>query len=258
MAEQTPGQNPHVINDLVPGVIAALANKTDITPQNAAIWIKKTLLNLTASYKFEELRVQGPMVTVGPGMGYQGSNFQYLISQFLNAGDDYTLQESPVIFLTPTQAATAGLVNAGTTSGAVVGYPLPYMTPTAIQTLLFIPGGIPSRYTRYGNQFWIGTQPGMPYQMYLPYQRSHPFNDSNLLQSPLYIPTRFEDLIEYSAALRGANENRWPDQVKNLREIIYGDPKGEGEPGLLKAMVSQITMDQDKSTRQVIPTVSRY
>ena len=44
--------------------------------------------------------------------------------------------------------------------------------------------------------------------------------------------------------MRGANENRWPDQVKNLQVLLYGDPKGNGEPGLLKAMVSQ--MDETK------------
>jgi hypothetical protein len=259
MAEQLPANNPHLISDLVPGVIAALANKTDITPQNAAIWIKKTLLNFSESYQLEELRRVGPVVTIGPGMGYNGSNYEYLISTFLqNTGDDYTLFEDPVIFLTPTTATQAGLVNAGTTSGSVVGYGMDYMTPKAIQSLLFIPGGIPFKYTRYGNRFWFGTQPGAPYQVYVPYQVRHPFNDSNLLQSQLFVPTSWEDVIEYAAAMRGANENRWPDQVKNLRELLYGDPKGQGEPGLLKAMESQITRDQTKSTRQVTPMIQRY
>jgi hypothetical protein len=260
MAEQLPANNPHLISDLVPGVIAALANKTDITPQNAAIWIKKTLLNFSESYQLEELRRVGPVVTIGPGMGYNGSNYEYLISYFLqNASDDYTLMEDPVIFLNPTVATTAGLVNQGTmNASAVVGYAMDAMTAKAIQPLLFIPGGIPFKYCRYGNKFWFGTSPGQPYQVYLPYQVRHPFNDSNLLQSPVYVPTSYEDIIEYSAAMRGANENRWPDQVQNLRIILYGDPKGEGEPGLLKALVSQVTRDQNKSVRQITPMVNRY
>jgi hypothetical protein len=259
MAEQTPGQNPHLISDLVPGVIAALANKTDVTSQQASIWLKKTLLNLSENYPTPELERTGPIVTIGPGLGYNGSNYEYLISTFLeNAGDDYSLMSDPVIFLTPTTATRASLVNAGTTSGSVVGYGMDYMTPKAIQSLLFIPGGIPFKYTRHGNKFWFGTQPGAPYQVYLPYQIRHPFNDSNLLQSRVYVSTSWEDIVEYSAAMRGANENRWPDQVTNLKNLIYSDPLGQGEPGLLKALTSQISRDQSKSVRQVTPMVNRY
>ena len=100
---ETPAQNPHLISDLVPGVVAALAGKTNITPQTAAVWIKKTLLNLSETYPFEELRRVGPIVTIGPGLGYNGSNYEYLITPFLlNPSDDYTLLEDPVIFLNPT------------------------------------------------------------------------------------------------------------------------------------------------------------
>jgi hypothetical protein len=260
MAEQTPGQNPHVINDLVPGVIEALANKTDITPQQCAVWIRKTLLNLSENYPTPELERVGPIVTIGPGMGYNGSNFEYLISSFLQTGaDDYTLMSDPVIFLNPTNATTAGLVNQGTmNASAVVAYAMDFMTPKAIQPLLFIPGGIPFKYTRYQNRFWFGTSPGQPYQVYLPYQIRHPFNDSNLLQSPLYISTSWEDIVEYAAAMRGANANRWPDQVENIRKLMYSDPLGQGEPGLLKAMTSQISRDETKSVRQVTPRVERY
>jgi hypothetical protein len=240
-------------------VVDALAGKTNISQSQAASAVKKTLLNLTETYKFEELRVIGPMVTIGPGLGVGGSNFQYYVSEFLNSGDDMTLSEDPVIFLNPTLAASAGLVNAGTSpAGAVVGYGMEYVTPKAIQPLLFIPGGIPFKYTRYGNQFWFGSQPGQPYQVYLPYQVRHPFMDSNLPQTPLRIPTSWEDIVEYSAALRLAQTNNWPDMVKQLRIVLYGDPKGNGEPGLLKSMVSQITRDQANSTRQVIPMVARY
>jgi hypothetical protein len=257
---ETPAQNPHLISDLVPGVIEALSGKTNITPQTAAVWIKKTLLNLSESYPLPELERIGPIVTIGPGLGYNGSNYEYLISSFLqNASDDYTMMEDPVIFLNPTTAATPGLVNSGTANaGAVVGYSMDYMTPKAIQPLLFIPGGIPFKYTRYQNRFWFGTSPGQPYQTYLPYQLRHPFNDSNLLQSRLHITTSWEDIIEYGAAMRGAIANRWPDQMKTIHDLIYSDPISQGEPGLLKALMPQIARDERKSTRQLMPQVGRY
>lgn len=133
-----------------------------------------------------------------------------------------------------------------------------YMTMKAIQPLLFVPGGVPFKYTRYGQFFLFGSQPGQNYQVYLPYQRRHPFNDENLPASPLFFSPQWEDVVEYAAALRGAHARRWPDMVKYLREILYGDPKDPGNPGLLKSTALQIQMDETKSTRQLMPHVERY
>lgn len=254
-----PGTNPRVINDLFEGVQEALFGK-DITPLQSARWVARTLKNLTGKYPFEELRVKGPMMTIGPGLGNNGSNYEYFVSSFLNAGDDLTLMENPVIFLSPTQAQQVNLVGTGQPFGtSPVGYPMDYMTPTAIQTMLFISGGIPFKWTRYGQFFWFGTQPGSPFQMYLPYQRRHPFQDANLPQSPIFIPPDWEDIVQYSAALRGAQALRWPEQVNQMREILYGDPKNpKGRPGLLAAMDLQIERDQQKSSRQLMPVVARY
>jgi hypothetical protein len=255
----SPGTNPRVINDLFPGVQEALFGK-NITPQQSAIWVRKTLENLTAKYPFEELRVKGPLVNLGPGLGNQGSNYEYAVSYFLNAGDDMTLSENPVIFLSPAQAQQVNLVGTGTPFGtSPVGYGMDYVTPKAIQTMLFIPGGIPFKFTRYGQYFWFGPQPGNTYQCYLPYQRRHPFQDANLGASPLFIPPEWQDICEYAAALRGAQSLRWPEQVKWMREILYGDPKNpEGRPGLLSAIDLQIERDQQKSSRQLMPVVARY
>jgi len=261
MQANLPGQNPHTLNDLVAGVQEALQYKTNITPQNCAVWLRKAILNITESYPFEELRQPGPLVTIGPSLWFNTSNYMYPISMFLNQGDDYTLMEDPVIFLTNTDATTAGLINAGMTnvdSTAVVGYPMDYMTPKAIQPLLFIPGGVPFKYTRYGGMFWFGSQPGQNYQIYLPYQRRHPFVEGDMLSSLLYFPTSWEMVMEYSAAILGAHANRWPDMVQQLKLILYGDPKNPFEPGLIKSLQPQIQRDQNKSTRQLIPVVGRY
>ena len=217
--------------------------------------MKRALQNLTESEIFEELRRIGPLVTIGPGMGVNGSNYIYSISKFLNPGDDYTLMEDPVIILSTTDGASA-FNTPGSISNSVT-YAMDYMTPKAIQPLIGIGGGIPFKYTRFGGNFWFGTQPGQPYQVFLPYQVRYPFA-SNLPDTQLFVPTSWEEVIEYSAAMRGAEERRWPDMVKDLKIILYGDPKRQDEPGLLKAMKLQIERDQNKSTRQIIPSVQRY
>lgn len=254
MINNLPGQNPHKIGDLYPGIIAKLQNRTDISLQQASQWVRRALLDITESMIFEELRRYGPLVTVGPGMGYQGSNFMYLISTYLRPGDDYTLMEDPVIFLTSTSGQAFDFFGMVTDS---VGFGMEYMTMKAIQPLLYIGGGIPFKYTRYGQFFLFGTQPGQPYQTYLPYQIRHPFT-SNLPESPLFIPTSWEEIVEYSAAMRGAEERRWPDMVKDLKFVLYGDPKTPDQPGILSARKLQIERDQNKSTRQLIPVVQRY
>lgn len=261
MRTNLPGENPHTINDLVDGVQEALQYKSTATPQLCAKWLRKAILNITENYHFTELEVSGPLVTVGPMLGFNGSNYQYLISTFLNEGDDYTLSEDPVIFLTPTQALSVGLINAGAatnTTTATIGYPMDYMSPKAIQPILFVPGGVPFRYTRYGNQFWFGPQPGQNYQVYFPYQRRHPFNEGDMLSSPLYFPTSWEQVMEYAAAILGAHASRWSDMIPILKSVLYGDPKNQQEPGLLKALQPQVKRDASKSTRQLVPVVSRY
>lgn len=254
MINNLPGSNPHKIGDLYQGIINKLQGRTDITPQLAANWCRRALLDITESMIFEELRRVGPIVTIGPGLGVNGSNFMYAISAYLNPGDDYTLMEDPVIFLTSTTGQSFATASQATNA---VSYAMDYMTPKAIQPLISIGGGIPFKYTRYGQTFWFGTQPGQPYQTYLPYAVRHPFT-SNLVDSPLFIPTSWEEIVEYSAAMRGAEERRWPDMVKDLKFVLYGDPKNPMEPGILKARKMQIERDQNKSTRQLVPFVQRY
>jgi hypothetical protein len=255
------------INQLINKVKAALQNRPDVSETQTnpemrpSAWIRDTLRELTANYPFEELRVSGPLVTVGPGLGYQGSNYKYPVSMFLNPGDDMTLMDDPVIFLNPTQAAQAGLTvnNAFNT----VAYPLDYLTMKAIQPMLFIQGGIPFRYTRQGNMFLFGTQPGQPYNMYLPYQIRHPFNP-DLVTTPIRMPPEWNDVVAYAAAERGAVMLRWNDQASYLHQLLFGDPSSQmkdgtlGRPGLISARLFQIERDRRLSTVQISPMVSRY
>jgi hypothetical protein len=262
-----PAAATQTINGLVNKVKAALQNRPDVSETQAnpemrpSGWIRDTLRELTANYPFEELRKPGPLVTIGPGLGYQRSNYMYPVSMFLFAGDDMTLMEDPVIFLNPIQAASVGFV--GTVTGSTVAYPMDYLTPKAIQPMLFIPGGIPFRYTRYGNMFWFGTQPGSNFNVYLPYQVRHPF-DPSLPTTPIKVPQEWEDIVAYGAAERGAVTLRWNDQASYLHNLLYGDPASQlkdgtlGRPGLIAARLLQQERDRRLSTIQITPMVSRY
>jgi len=262
------------INDLINKVKAALQDRPDVSETQAnpemrpSAWIRDTIRELTAKWPFPELQIAGPLTTIGPGLGFQGSNYMYSVSKFLNSGDDMTASEDPVIFLTPQDAQAAALQGAnlskfvGTATGSVA-YAMDYLSVKAIQPMLFIPGGIPFRYTRYGNMFWFGTQPGSNYSVYLPYNRRHPFNP-DLVTSPIYMPQEWNDIVGYASAERGALMLRWNDQASYIHGILYGDPDSQmkdgtlGRPGLIAARTLQPERDKRLSPVQIVPMVSRY
>ena len=261
-----PATSPVTISSLVNKVKAALQNRSDVgetnsnTEMRASAWIRDTLRELSASYPFPQLQIFGPLVTIAPGLGWQGSNYMYPISMFLNPGDDYTLSEDPAIFLTPAQAQSVGLV---ATTSETVAYPMDYMSVKAIQSLLFIPGGVPFKYTRYGGMFWFGSQPGQNYNVYLPYQQRHSFN-SDLLTTPVRVPVDWLDIVAYAAAERGAIAFRWNDQASFIHTILYGDADFqrsggvEGRPGLLAGKVFQQERDKRLSPVQILIGAERY
>jgi hypothetical protein len=255
------------IGDLTNKVKAALQNRADVSETQTnpemrpSAWIRDALRELTANWPFTELQKPGPLVTIGPGLGFQGSNYMYPVSMFLAPGDDVTIQEDPVIFLNPLQALAVGATVGMVTN--TVGYSMDYLTPKAIQPMLFIGGGIPFKYTRYGNMFWFGTQPGSNFNVYLPYQVRHPFNP-DLPTTPIRMPQEWFDIIAYAAAERGAVTLRWNDQASYIHQVLYGDPASQmkdgslARPGLISARIFQPERDRRLSTVQISPMVSRY
>lgn len=249
-----PGSPTATINDLIPKVQAALQNRPDVSESQAnpemrpSAWIRDALREITESLPFEELRQPNPPnVVIGPGLGVGGSTYKYNVSAFLNASDDVTLMEDPVIFIDPPKNT--------------ISYPMDYLTPKAIVTLLNIPGGIPYNYTRYGTQFWFGTQPGQNFTVYMPYQLRHQFNDADLTKSPVGVPPSWFDIIGYAAAERGAVALRWNEQATFLHNLLYGDPnpkkREEARPGLIASRVLQQERDRRLSTIQIVPMVAR-
>jgi hypothetical protein len=260
-----PGGSTAKISDLIQKVQSDLQNRQDVNENNPnpemrpSAWLRDALREITESMPFEELRQPNPPnVTIGPGLGIGGSSYKYKVSAFVNSGDDVTLMEDPVIFL------NANLTGTSTTSLNTVAYPMDYLTPKAIAPLLNIPGGIPFKYTRFGDQFWFGTQPGQNFTVYLPYQLRHPFNDDSLPASPIFLPNSWFDILSMAAAERGAIKLRWNDQATFLHTTLYGDPNSQmkdgtlGRPGLIAARVLQQERDRRLSTIQITPVVSRY
>jgi len=227
------------IADMIPEVQLILQNRSDVTNYNPAGYIKKAIEELTLSYPFEELR------TVGPRQLLTVNQYQYPVTFFVNAGEDYSQIHALNIFTDP--------------NTNIVAYPMHYDTPTAMQTLLFIPGGLPAKWTRFGQNIWIGPQPNQQYTAFMVYQKRHQFNDTNLATSPVYMPPEWSEIVEYCAAYRlAAGPLRWMDFAQQLRQLIYGDPNDTSNPGLIKSRVYQQQMDERMHSRQMTPVVGKY
>ncbi len=233
-----PASASATINDLLPDVQLLLQNRTDLGNYSPEKFMRKAIQELTQAYPFEELRTVGPQqfLTVG--------QFQYPVTFFVNAGEDYRQLHALNIFVDPTQNTVA--------------YPLHYDTPTAIQTLLFIPGGLPARWTRFGQNIWVGPKPGQRYTMFMVYQRAHPFNETNLASSPIYMPPDWLEAVEYATAYRlAAGPLRWPDMAAQLRAMLYGDPNDTADVGLIKRLWSQQQLDERMHSRSMTVVARR-
>lgn len=245
----SPGLSPRTVADLVPEVVNALQQRTDVASL-APLYIKRATQEITESYPFEELRVTGPLVVLTP------NNSIYPMSTFVNPGDDYTSPEVVAIYVDFPKNTVVSTMK--------------YRTPTAIE-MMIAPAtkGLPSRWTRFGDNIHVGPTPDRAYTMFIRYQIRHPFpqpsaDATSQLSAPLYIPDTWEEIIVYAAAERIAIVKRWADQAKEMHDILYGDPEYvsseglRGRPGLIAARRFQVERDEKFNERQLTPMIPRY
>lgn len=241
-----PGASTRTIGDLVPDVIEALQQRTDIAPL-VPRYIRKAIIELTESTPFEELRRTGPTVSLTPNQA------TYPVSFFLNVSDDYNFMESLVIFIDP--------------SANTVFYALDYMTPKAIESIISpATVGLPAYWSRFGTNLLLGPVPNQAYTMHAHYQVKHPFPEdfSVLSVQTLMLPDSWEEVVIYAAALRIAIVKRLSDQKTMLHDTLFGDPEFQvsegkrGRPGLVAARLLQVERDQKFNTRRLGILSPRY
>lgn len=239
-----PGGQTKTINDLVPEVVNALQGRSDVSSL-VPLYMKRTFQELTDSQPFEELRVTGPLTSLTKGQSL------YPASQFLNPNDDYTIHSSFALYVDfPTNTVVT---------------PVVYKTPAAIEVMISpATQGIPSRWTRYGTQIFLGPTPNNSYSVFFRYQKRYQFQEDNLGLTPVLVSPQWEEIAIYMTAERVAIVKRWNDQATYLHTILYGDPEYQtsegkkGRPGLFNARLFQQEKDEQQGTRQLIPLVTRY
>jgi hypothetical protein len=240
-----PGSATKPISYFVPYVIDALQGRTDVAAI-APKYIKRAVQEICESTPFEELKVTGPTVSLTIGQP------SYPVSFFLNAGDDYVQIPSFIIFVD--------------FPNNTVQTTIQYKTVMAIDPMLgSATQGLPSRWTRYGTQIFLGPVANNTYSVFMRYQIRHrfPLDENNLSGTLIHVPDTWEEIIAYAAAERIAVVKRWNDQATYLHNLLWGDPASQlkdgtlARPGLIAARTLQIERDQQHNSRQIMIRSSR-
>jgi len=235
-----PGAATKTISYFVPYVVDALQGRTDVAAI-APKYIKRAIQEICESTPFEELKITGPTVQLTIGQPYYPAAF------FLNPGDDYVQIPSFVIYVDFPQNTVQTTMFYKTTMA------IDPMLGTATQ-------GLPSRWTRYGTQIFIGPVPNQNYSVFMRYQVRHrfPLDENNLSGTMVYVPDTWEEIIAYAAAERIAVVKRWNDQASYLHNLLWGDPASKmkdgtlARPGLIAARTLQIERDGQHNSRQLM------
>ena len=250
------------IQNLYPGICAKLGGRTDLGPANspAARYIYpaiNAIRELTETVDFEELHVPSGLVTLNQ------SQALYSISTFVAALVGTT---APTAYDITDIADWGYWISPGATTGPwrtlkyrrkptvdMYNYGTSVQAPPVYYTRYGSPIGI----TGGGNELSVGPVPNANYISQMFFKVRHPYT-TTLFDSPIYVPDSWNEIIEYGAALRIAQANNSTEQINVLKGILYGDPLGRGEPGLIKARVDQMKCDAMHNERQLSMVIAEY
>jgi hypothetical protein len=245
---------PFTVQDLLVGINAStvapnggvwnkLSQRQDVITYGPQ-WIADAVLELSRDYRFENLETTGPTVQMTAG------TYQYPLSFFQNPGDTYpNLIPSFFMFYDiPLQPVT----------GYNPGIGLTWKTIDSME-LMFSTQGTPAYWTRYQQQIYVAPSPINNYYGYMRYQKQHPFSQPAALTDVIMLPDEWREIVEYSAALRGAGDLRMLDYAEAYHKILFGDPASPAQVGLISKRISQIQADsvENQGMRQIRPMNGR-
>lgn len=242
-----------LVSDIVNLIQLAMNNRQDITTTNNAVLnaIYASVMEITESYPFDELRETGPSFTLTVGTNI------YPITSWLQANRVNTTQICVFSLLYPNSGVPA--------NSDLPPIPLDYMYPKAIDPLTVATGPC-NRWTRFGSDIILAPTPDQAYSTYMRYQFKHPFT-TPLYPAPtdtIYLPESWIDILTYSSAMRYALSIRATDVWEQYHSILYGDPEyqmsqgKQGRPGIIAARVFNQERDAQNNVGSIMPVLQNY
>lgn len=235
------------------GVWSLLAARQDLLARGVYEWLTEAILNISRNFRFQALEHSGPVIQ------FQTNQVSYTNDSLIlpaDAGYVTNLIPSFVRFFNPFYGLPP--VNGVNSSST-----LKWKTIDALE-LMFNTPGIPTYFTRYGDQYMIAPVPDSIYNAYLRYQVEHPFPIISITQKPLaqplnnfLLPNEWKQVVEYATAEIGATALRMMDYATQYHNVLYGDPQfqvsseGRGNPGLIYRLISQMEGDSTSMMRSI-------
>jgi hypothetical protein len=256
---------PYTIQDLLCGIGATtaapnggvwvkLSQRSDIFTTGTGIqWVADAVLELSQSYPF-----QGLQRTTSAPVQMTNGVYTYPFSTWVNAGDipAFGTTANPklipsfyMFYNNPLSASPGYNPGVGLTYKSIDSLELMFSTP-----------GTPAYWSRYQNKVFIAPQPDNSYYSYMRYQIQHPFSNPPALTDVILLDDDWREIIEYSAAMRGAGDLRMLDYASGYKSILFGDPKKQGDVGLITARVSMMENDtvSNMGMKQIRPMMRRW
>lgn len=233
------------ISDLVDGVVKKLRNRDDVRP-DIPNYIKKTILDLTQNYEFEELRTQGPLANFVPNQAIYskeaGPNNPFIYPSHLK-----------ITFIVSWFCYFVSTVTPGQSTGLEIKQRAVRVVEP-MSTIL----GQPTVCTIVGDQILVGFMPNINYAAQMRYQRQHPFNPANTLAaSEIKMPDDWQEIVEYGAAAKACGDIGMWELGQVYYQMIYGNPKKQ-QPGVIAERLSQQDRNVTFNERQLRPIVRRF
>lgn len=234
------------------GVWAKLSQRSDVFTFGVQ-WIADACLELSQSFPFQGLE----RTTTAPVQMTNGQ-YQYPFSTWINPADIpvFGTTANPKLIPSFFMFYNNPLVNPPNYNP---GIGLMYKTIDSLE-LMFSTPGTPAYWSRYMNQIFIAPQPNQNYYSYMRYQVQHPFSNPPVLTDTILLDDDWREIIEYSAALRGAGDLRMLDYAQTYKQTLFGDPNKPGDVGLITARKSVLELDiiSSQSMRQIRPLMRRW
>ena len=239
-----------LISALQTGAVALLNNRP-VTAWNNTLgeYAAKSALEFSENYKFPLLQTTGPVVTLTALQAVYSPNY------FLSVGDQ-NLEVNKVNSFFIYNNAYSPLSSAASDNS---GFNLTFKTINDIEVLINIPG-LPLYWTRHEGNVWLGSVPDQAYNMYMRYQKEHPFPNrgtGSANNDPILFANSWQDIMEHAIAMRAARDLNLQAKANELYMALYGDQKfqissgTEGSPGLIFMRTSQENRDQTTSTKSM-------